>query len=49
MTVVAVLTTNGEASLRAAHRRVPDLRALLPGRTAPAVEASVPEPVTAVC
>jgi len=29
MTVVAVLTTNGEASLRAAHARVPDLRALL--------------------
>ena len=29
MTVVAVLTTNGEASLRAAHARIPDLRALL--------------------
>jgi HAD superfamily hydrolase (TIGR01509 family) len=32
MTVVAVLTTNDEASLRCAHSRVPDLRALLPGR-----------------
>jgi HAD superfamily hydrolase (TIGR01509 family) len=30
MTVVAVLTTSDESSLRKAHRRVPDLRALLP-------------------
>jgi sugar-phosphatase len=30
MNVIAVLTTNGESALRAAHRRVPDLRALLP-------------------
>jgi mannitol-1-/sugar-/sorbitol-6-phosphatase len=30
MTVVAVLTTNDEMALGAAHRRVPDLRALLP-------------------
>jgi sugar-phosphatase len=32
MTVVAVLTTSDEASLRNAHSRVPDLRALLAGR-----------------
>ena len=33
MNVVAVLTTNDESALRAAHRRVPDLRALLPVTT----------------
>ena len=32
MTVVAVLTTNDESSLRHAHSTVPDLRALLPER-----------------
>jgi sugar-phosphatase len=31
MTVVAVLTTSDESSLRHAHSRVPDLRSLLPG------------------
>jgi HAD superfamily hydrolase (TIGR01509 family) len=31
MTVVAVLTTSDESALRDAHRRVPDLRSLLPG------------------
>jgi hypothetical protein len=30
MTVIAVLTTNDESSLRRAHGRVPDLRALAP-------------------
>jgi HAD superfamily hydrolase (TIGR01509 family) len=37
MTVIAVLTTNGETALRRAHSRVRDLRALLPdgGREAP--------------
>jgi hypothetical protein len=46
MTVVAVLTTNGEASLQAAHRRVPDLRALLPERAA---AAASPQPLPAAC
>ena len=32
MTVVAVLTTSDESSLRDAHSRVPDLRSLLPVR-----------------
>jgi sugar-phosphatase len=49
MTVVAVLTTNGEASLRAAHRRVPDLSALLPGRPGRSAEAARQEPLPAAC
>jgi HAD superfamily hydrolase (TIGR01509 family) len=48
MTVVAVLTTSGEASLRAAHRRVPDLRALLPEQDG-AGAAARPEPLPAAC
>ena len=49
MTVVGVLTTNGEASLRSAHRRVPDLSALLPGRPGPNAECAGREPVPAAC
>jgi mannitol-1-/sugar-/sorbitol-6-phosphatase len=33
MNVIAVLTTNDESALRAAHRRVPDLSALFPATT----------------
>jgi sugar-phosphatase len=49
MTVVAVLTTNDEASLCAAHGRVPDLRALLPQseRDSPAGCARDPLPASA--
>ncbi len=49
MTVVAVLTTNGEASLQAAHRRVPDLRALLPARSGTSARAARQKAVEAAC
>jgi HAD superfamily hydrolase (TIGR01509 family) len=47
MTVVAVLTTSGEGSLEAAHRRVPDLSALLP--SSPRGRDVVAEPLPAAC
>jgi HAD superfamily hydrolase (TIGR01509 family) len=42
MTVVAVLTTSDEASLRCAHSRVPDLRALVPDANGTPTARSAP-------
>jgi sugar-phosphatase len=49
MTVVAVLTTNGEEALGAAHARIPDLRALLPQAEAAAGRESAPLPQASAC
>jgi len=49
MTAVGVLTTNGEPPLRDAHRRVRDLRTLLPDRAGGAAPASQAEPLPSAC